>query len=200
MGEGKVYSLAEVSEHNNSKDCWLIIDGKVLDLGLMLLVLRSLDGSGNVIMDIYFFVWVIFWGFVKFNFWSFFMGCFLFDFYSIVVSFSFEYILMNFEFPFLSFLMFVCVCDGNLRFCLVKAGKIWNLSTQICVSILFFACKRSVLYCLVEWKDTWCWFYLFNLLHCITFSNWFFLLVHCMSLMTQLVIHFSFVGLKISRL
>ncbi|KAF8013159.1 hypothetical protein BT93_I1133 [Corymbia citriodora subsp. variegata] len=30
MGESnKVFTLAEVSEHNNSKDCWLRIDGKV---------------------------------------------------------------------------------------------------------------------------------------------------------------------------
>ncbi|PPR91766.1 hypothetical protein GOBAR_AA28925 [Gossypium barbadense] len=27
-GEGKVYTLAEVSQHNNAKDCWLIIEGK----------------------------------------------------------------------------------------------------------------------------------------------------------------------------
>ncbi len=32
MGEGKVYTLAEVSEHSNPKDCWLVIDGKVYDV------------------------------------------------------------------------------------------------------------------------------------------------------------------------
>lgn len=30
--ETKVYTLAQVSEHNNSKDCWLIIGGKVFNL------------------------------------------------------------------------------------------------------------------------------------------------------------------------
>ncbi|KAG6436475.1 hypothetical protein SASPL_101375 [Salvia splendens] len=28
----KVFTLAEVSEHNNSKDCWLVIGGKVYDV------------------------------------------------------------------------------------------------------------------------------------------------------------------------
>lgn len=28
-GDGKVFTLAEVSDHNNMKDCWLIINGKV---------------------------------------------------------------------------------------------------------------------------------------------------------------------------
>ncbi|KAJ9182395.1 hypothetical protein P3X46_006396 [Hevea brasiliensis] len=32
VGEGKVFTLAQVSEHNNPKDCWLIIDGKVYDV------------------------------------------------------------------------------------------------------------------------------------------------------------------------
>ncbi|KAJ4722973.1 Cytochrome b5 [Melia azedarach] len=31
-GGGKVFTLAEVSEHNNAKDCWLIINGKVYDV------------------------------------------------------------------------------------------------------------------------------------------------------------------------
>ncbi|XP_050219924.1 cytochrome b5-like [Mercurialis annua] len=31
-GDGKVFTLAQVSEHNNPKDCWLIIDGKVYDV------------------------------------------------------------------------------------------------------------------------------------------------------------------------
>nr|GMD25166.1 cytochrome B5 [Ipomoea batatas] len=33
MGRGsKVYTLAQVSQHNNANDCWLIIDGKVYDV------------------------------------------------------------------------------------------------------------------------------------------------------------------------
>ncbi|XP_010264100.1 PREDICTED: cytochrome b5 [Nelumbo nucifera] len=30
--DGKVYTLEEVSQHRSSKDCWLIIGGKVYDL------------------------------------------------------------------------------------------------------------------------------------------------------------------------
>ncbi|XP_059660271.1 cytochrome b5-like [Cornus florida] len=30
--DGKVFTLAEVSEHNSSKDCWLVISGKVYDV------------------------------------------------------------------------------------------------------------------------------------------------------------------------
>ncbi|WCJ38083.1 Cytochrome b5 [Euphorbia peplus] len=31
-GDGKVYTLAEVSDHNTPKDCWLVIDAKVYDV------------------------------------------------------------------------------------------------------------------------------------------------------------------------
>ncbi|GMY33900.1 cytochrome b5 [Fagus crenata] len=31
-GERKVYNLAEVSEHNTPKDCWLVIEGRVYDV------------------------------------------------------------------------------------------------------------------------------------------------------------------------
>ncbi|KAK8532448.1 hypothetical protein V6N13_131778 [Hibiscus sabdariffa] len=31
-GEGKVYTLADVSQHNNAKDCWLVIGGKVYNV------------------------------------------------------------------------------------------------------------------------------------------------------------------------
>ncbi|XP_075506429.1 cytochrome b5-like [Primulina tabacum] len=29
---GKLFTLAEISEHNNKKDCWLLINGKVYDV------------------------------------------------------------------------------------------------------------------------------------------------------------------------
>uniref|UniRef100_A0A2P2ISZ8 Uncharacterized protein MANES_03G152300 n=2 Tax=Rhizophora mucronata TaxID=61149 RepID=A0A2P2ISZ8_RHIMU len=31
-GEGKVFTLAQISEHNNAKDCWITIHGKVHDV------------------------------------------------------------------------------------------------------------------------------------------------------------------------
>ncbi|XWS35121.1 hypothetical protein CRYUN_Cryun21dG0099100 [Craigia yunnanensis] len=31
-GDGKVFTLAQVSEHNSPQDCWLIINGKVYDV------------------------------------------------------------------------------------------------------------------------------------------------------------------------
>ncbi|GLJ23793.1 hypothetical protein SUGI_0451440 [Cryptomeria japonica] len=30
--KSKIFTLSEVSEHNSSKDCWLLIDGKVYDV------------------------------------------------------------------------------------------------------------------------------------------------------------------------
>ncbi|TYH55444.1 hypothetical protein ES332_D09G235500v1 [Gossypium tomentosum] len=32
VGDGKVFTLAQVSEHKTPKDCWLIINGKVYDV------------------------------------------------------------------------------------------------------------------------------------------------------------------------
>ncbi|KAL0737873.1 hypothetical protein Bca4012_014083 [Brassica carinata] len=31
-GDGKVFTLAEVSQHTSAKDCWIVIDGKVYDV------------------------------------------------------------------------------------------------------------------------------------------------------------------------
>ncbi|CAF2035896.1 unnamed protein product [Brassica rapa] len=31
-GDGKVYTLAEVSQHTTNQDCWIVIDGKVYDV------------------------------------------------------------------------------------------------------------------------------------------------------------------------
>ncbi|CAH8388005.1 unnamed protein product [Eruca vesicaria subsp. sativa] len=31
-GDGKFYTLAEVSQHTSNQDCWIIIDGKVYDV------------------------------------------------------------------------------------------------------------------------------------------------------------------------
>ncbi|KAK8565204.1 hypothetical protein V6N12_058776 [Hibiscus sabdariffa] len=31
-GDRKVYTLAEVSQHNHAKDCWLVIEGKVYNV------------------------------------------------------------------------------------------------------------------------------------------------------------------------
>ncbi|GLU03824.1 hypothetical protein SLE2022_210000 [Rubroshorea leprosula] len=31
-GKGKIYTLAEASQHNTSKDCWLVIHGKVYNV------------------------------------------------------------------------------------------------------------------------------------------------------------------------
>ncbi|CAN7101797.1 hypothetical protein BRARA_F02980 [Brassica rapa] len=31
-GDGKVFTLAEVSQHTSNQDCWIVIDGKVYDV------------------------------------------------------------------------------------------------------------------------------------------------------------------------
>ncbi|CAH8299039.1 unnamed protein product [Eruca vesicaria subsp. sativa] len=31
-GDGKLFTLAEVSQHTSNKDCWIVIDGKVYDV------------------------------------------------------------------------------------------------------------------------------------------------------------------------
>lgn len=83
-----------------------------------------------------------------------------------------------------------------------------NLSTQICVNILFFACIRSGPYSwLVQTlyggkERCWYWFYLVDLLHCITFSKclFFCFLVHCKSWKAINILFFPFVRLKFSKL
>ncbi|KAJ6941728.1 hypothetical protein NC651_007504 [Populus alba x Populus x berolinensis] len=32
VGNGKVFTLAEVSAHNSPKDCWLVVEGRVYDV------------------------------------------------------------------------------------------------------------------------------------------------------------------------
>ncbi|MBA0611660.1 hypothetical protein Godav_012331 [Gossypium davidsonii] len=55
-GEGKVYTLAEFSQHNNAKDCWLLIGGKVYNVTKFLEdhpggdeVLLSASGMTNIL-------------------------------------------------------------------------------------------------------------------------------------------------------
>jgi cytochrome b involved in lipid metabolism len=44
MAAGKVYSFEEVRPHADRKDCWLIINGKVVSISWHLYVLVSLEG------------------------------------------------------------------------------------------------------------------------------------------------------------
>ncbi|NP_001412862.1 cytochrome b5, seed isoform [Nicotiana tabacum] len=47
-GQSKVFTLAEVSNHNNAKDCWLIISGKVYNVTKFL---EDHPGGGEVLLS-----------------------------------------------------------------------------------------------------------------------------------------------------
>ncbi|KAH9784867.1 cytochrome b5 [Citrus sinensis] len=48
-GEGKVYTLAEVSGHNDRKDCWLIIEGKIVPVGSRRMIAGSHKANNGLV-------------------------------------------------------------------------------------------------------------------------------------------------------
>ncbi|CAI9290449.1 unnamed protein product [Lactuca saligna] len=49
MNSNKVFNLADVSPHNNSKDCWVIINARVYDVTNFL---NDHPGGDNVLLDV----------------------------------------------------------------------------------------------------------------------------------------------------
>ncbi|WOG85943.1 hypothetical protein DCAR_0105136 [Daucus carota subsp. sativus] len=48
-GDSKVFTLSQVSKHNNPKDCWLIIEGKVYDVTKFL---EEHPGGDDVLLSV----------------------------------------------------------------------------------------------------------------------------------------------------
>ncbi|KAH9254248.1 hypothetical protein BASA81_007849 [Batrachochytrium salamandrivorans] len=51
MSDRKTYTMEEVGKHRTEKDCWMVIDGKVLDLKEFLSLHPGGDGAGKDATD-----------------------------------------------------------------------------------------------------------------------------------------------------
>ncbi|KAK7283264.1 hypothetical protein RIF29_12671 [Crotalaria pallida] len=49
MADGKVFTLSQVAQHNSNKDCWLVINGRVLDVTKFL---EEHPGGEDVILEL----------------------------------------------------------------------------------------------------------------------------------------------------